>query len=145
MAYHRSSAPEVFLGKGVLKICRKFTGEHPGRSAISIKLLYNFIEITHWHGCSPVNLMYILRTSFLKNTPRRLLLDLEDFLHSKIIISACFSKAYSELFQTPKKELLQKQSIFLYPAMFAWVLATLLVSSAFVHFYSEITLYCLTK
>ena len=25
----RSSHPEVFLGKGVLKICRKFTGEHP--------------------------------------------------------------------------------------------------------------------
>ena len=25
----RSSRPEVFLGKGVLKISRKFTGEHP--------------------------------------------------------------------------------------------------------------------
>ena len=24
----RSSRPEVFLGKGVLKICSKFTGEH---------------------------------------------------------------------------------------------------------------------
>ena len=23
-----SSSPEVFLGKGVLKICRKFEGEH---------------------------------------------------------------------------------------------------------------------
>ena len=34
----RSSQPEVFLGKGVLKICSKFTGEHPCRSAISIKL-----------------------------------------------------------------------------------------------------------
>ena len=29
----RSSRPEVFLGKGVLKICSKFTGEHPCRSA----------------------------------------------------------------------------------------------------------------
>ena len=35
----RSSHPEAFLGKGVLKICSKFTGEHPCRSAISIKLL----------------------------------------------------------------------------------------------------------
>ena len=35
----RSSPPEVFLGKGVLKICSKFTGEHPCRSLISIKLL----------------------------------------------------------------------------------------------------------
>ena len=35
----RSSHPEVFLRKGVLKICSKFTGEHPCRSVISIKLL----------------------------------------------------------------------------------------------------------
>ena len=35
---HRSSRPEVFLGKGVLKIGIKFTGEHPCRCAISIKL-----------------------------------------------------------------------------------------------------------
>ena len=31
----RSSHSEVFLRKGVLKICSKFTGEHPCRSAIS--------------------------------------------------------------------------------------------------------------
>ena len=36
---YRSSYPEVFLRKGVLKICSNFTGEHPCRSAISIKLL----------------------------------------------------------------------------------------------------------
>ena len=35
---NRSSPPEVYLGKGVLKICRKVTGEHPCQSAISIKL-----------------------------------------------------------------------------------------------------------
>ena len=34
----RSSRPEVFLGKVVLKICSKFTGERPCRSVISIKL-----------------------------------------------------------------------------------------------------------
>ena len=33
-----SSRPEVFLRKGVLKICCKFTGEHPCQSAISIEL-----------------------------------------------------------------------------------------------------------
>ena len=37
---------KVFLGKVVLKICSKFTGEHPYRSVISINLLCNFIEIT---------------------------------------------------------------------------------------------------
>ena len=35
----RSRHLEVFLGKGVLKICSKFTGEQPCQSATSIKLL----------------------------------------------------------------------------------------------------------
>ena len=39
-ASSRSSRPEVFCWKGVLKISSKFTGEHPRRSAISIKQLY---------------------------------------------------------------------------------------------------------
>ena len=39
---YRSSHPEVFLEKGVLKICCNFTGEHSCRSVISIKLLSNF-------------------------------------------------------------------------------------------------------
>ena len=38
---HRSSHPELFLEKGVLKIYCKCTGEHPCRSVISIKLLFN--------------------------------------------------------------------------------------------------------
>ena len=46
VAEDRSSPPEVFLGKGVLKICNKFTGEHPWQSVISIKLQSNFFEIT---------------------------------------------------------------------------------------------------
>ena len=47
---NKSSHPEVFLGKVVLKLCSKFTGEHPCQSAISVKLLCNFIEITLQHG-----------------------------------------------------------------------------------------------
>ena len=42
-----NSRPEVFLRKGVLKICSKFTGEYPCRSVISIELHSNFIE-THF-------------------------------------------------------------------------------------------------
>ena len=37
----RSNHPELFLGKGVLKICSKFTGEQTRRSVISIKLQSN--------------------------------------------------------------------------------------------------------
>ena len=64
----------MFFGKGVLRICSKLTGEHPCQSAISIKLQNNFIEITLRHGCSPVNLMHIFRTPFLKHTSGGLLL-----------------------------------------------------------------------
>ena len=41
----RSNPPEVFLGKGVLKVCSKFTGDHP-------------------YGCSPVTLLHILEQLF---------------------------------------------------------------------------------
>ena len=64
----RSSRPEVFLRNGLLKIRSKFIEEHPCQSAISIKLLCNFIEIALWHGCSSVNLLHIFRTSFLRKT-----------------------------------------------------------------------------
>ena len=64
----RSSRPEVFYEKGLLKMCSKFTGEFPCWSAISIKLLCNFIEITLQHECSPVNLLYIFRKPFPRNT-----------------------------------------------------------------------------
>ena len=69
----RSSHPEVVPKKGVLKICSKFTGEHPCRSVISIKMLRNLTEITLPHGCSSVNLLDIFRTPFHKNTSGRLL------------------------------------------------------------------------
>ena len=63
----RSSHPEVFLVKGVLEICSRFTGEHPCRN----------VEITLRHGYSPVNLLHIFRTHFTKNTSGRLLLKTE--------------------------------------------------------------------
>ena len=77
---YRSSHPEVFLGKGVLKICSKFAGDYHCQSVVSVKLLCNFIEITLWHGCSTVNLLHIFRTPFLRNTSWWLLLYLEDLI-----------------------------------------------------------------
>ena len=76
---HRSSHPDVFLEKGVLKICSKFTEEQPCRNVISITLLCNFIEIALWHVFSPVNLLHIFRTTFSKNTSRWLLLKSKQF------------------------------------------------------------------
>ena len=86
MGYYRSSHPEVFLEKSVLKICSKFTGEHPCRSMMSMRLLCNFIEITLRHECSPVNLLHILRTPFTKNTYGRLLLILESFIMFNLLL-----------------------------------------------------------
>ena len=74
----RSSPPWVFLGKGVLKICSKFTGEYPCRSVISIKLQSFFIEIILLHGFSPANLLHIFKKPFPKNTSGGLLLNAEN-------------------------------------------------------------------
>ena len=75
---YRRSYPGVFLRKSVLKVCSKFTGEHPCRSAISIKLHSNFIVIELRCGCSSVNLLLIFRTPFLMNISVQLLLNVEN-------------------------------------------------------------------
>ena len=91
----RSSHTEMFLAKEVLKICSKFTGEHPCLSAISIKLFCNFIEITLRHGCSPVNLLHIFRTSFAKDISGRLLLDIYQVLMMYFFrAKSCFSTLF---------------------------------------------------
>ena len=55
---------KCFSKKVFWKISRKFTGEHPWRNKISIKQLYNFIEIALRYGCSPVKLLDNFRTPF---------------------------------------------------------------------------------
>ena len=70
----------MFIVKGVLKICSNFTGEHPCRRAISIKLQSNFIEMALRHARSLLNLLHTFRTPFLKNTSGRLLLKMLYYL-----------------------------------------------------------------
>ena len=84
--FFRSSSPGVFLGKGILKICSKFAGEHLYRSLILIMLQCNVIEITFGHRCSPVNLLHIFRTPFTKNTSGRLFLFFVCSVHGNIAI-----------------------------------------------------------
>ena len=62
----KSSPPEWLLSQGVLKIYNKLTEEYPCWSVISVKLLWNFIEIAHWYGFSPIILRHIVRTTFYK-------------------------------------------------------------------------------
>ena len=68
----RSSRPEVFLGKDVLKICCRFTREHPCRSVILIKLLCNIIEITLRHALNGCFWKFsITQLTFLNDTIKR--------------------------------------------------------------------------
>ena len=79
----------MFLGKGVLKICSRFTGAHPCQSVIEIELLCSFIEIALREGRSPVNLLQISRAPFPKNTYGGLLLGespLGKFENEKIYV-----------------------------------------------------------
>ena len=58
----RSSRPEVFCKKGVLRNFTKFTGKHLCQS-----LFFNKVAVIKkrlWHRCFPVNFMKFLRTPF---------------------------------------------------------------------------------
>ena len=111
MIYGKSSHPAVFLGKGVLKICNKFTGEYPCRSAISIKLLCNFSEIALQHGCSPVNLLHIFRIPFLKNTSGRLLLIWCDSIWRKALFKKLLGYGVSTNFASFLKNMYEKNQL----------------------------------
>ena len=92
------SEPEMLLEKGVLKVCSKFTLEHPCRIVISIKLC-NFIEIALWHGCYPVNLLHILRASFPRKTSGRgCFCILQTLLYKKMFSELCFILMHNALF-----------------------------------------------
>ena len=69
---------ELFLGKGILKKCSKFT-EHSCQNTISIKLLCYLMELILQHGC----LLLIFRTSFPKSTYGELLLSGQHSLSKK--------------------------------------------------------------
>ena len=76
----RSSHPEVFLVKGVLKICSKFTGEHLLRTPLNgcfwkIKtsfLVSNFSlpNKTKWHFRYKDSVSFVLVFKKKKSTPR---------------------------------------------------------------------------
>ena len=56
------------MRKGILKICSKFTEEHPCRSVISIKLQSNFTEIAFRYVCYAITLLHIFRIPFYNRT-----------------------------------------------------------------------------
>ena len=128
----------MFLGKGVLKICSKFTGinlqeiyrkftatlmqqsthsfTHPPNpthpsihlSHPSTQPIHPFTqpnhppthEITHRHGCSPINFLHVFRTPFPKNICRWLLLKIEKAVKCRNINFLIFNNRQEESFQS---------------------------------------------
>ena len=58
----KKQPPRVFLGKGVLKICRSLQE----KTHAEVRFQSNFIEIALRHGCSPVNLLHIFSSDFIE-------------------------------------------------------------------------------
>ena len=76
MILQKQPSRRVFYEKVFWKYAPNLQEEEQShRSVISIKFLFNFIEIALWHRCSPVNLLHIFKTHFPKNIPGRLLLN----------------------------------------------------------------------
>ena len=68
--YSRSSRPEVFCKKGVVRNFTKFIGKHLCQSLTPATLLKKRL----WHRCFPVNFAKFLRTPFFIDNPQWLLL-----------------------------------------------------------------------
>ena len=75
----RSSRPDVFWRKGVLKICSKFTGEQLCRSEISTKLQTTLLKSHFSMDVLLLNLVHIFKTPFLKSTSGWLLLYVNNY------------------------------------------------------------------
>ena len=87
----RSSPPEVILRK-----CSENRQEIYRRTPVPkcdinkvAKLQSNLIEIALWHGWSPVNLMHIFRTPFLKNISGGMFLSFDTWYYIAICATLC--------------------------------------------------------
>ena len=70
----RKQQLEVFCKKGGLRNFAKFKGKHLCQN-LFLYSLSTLVKKRLWHRCFPVNFAKVLRTPFLQNTSRRLLLN----------------------------------------------------------------------
>ena len=82
---NRGSCPEVFCKKGVLGNFTKFTGKHLSLRPATL------LKKELWHSFFLLNFAKFLSTSFLQNTPGRLLLDTKSLSCKRI----CFPMTHS--------------------------------------------------
>ena len=76
--------------KGVLSNFAKFTGKHLCQSLYFNKVAA-LLKKKLWHRCFPVNFAKFLRTRFLQNTSRRLLLQIYEKPASQLYYEGYFS------------------------------------------------------
>ena len=76
----RSSRPEVYYKKVVLRNFAKLQENTCARVSFLIKLQATLLKKRHWHRCFLVDFAKFLRTPFLQNTSGRLLLGLHNCL-----------------------------------------------------------------
>ena len=81
LAKFRSSRPDVFCKKGVLRSFTKFTEKQLRQSLFFNKVAglssATLLKKRLWHRCFPVNFAKFLRTHFSQNTSERLLLNMK--------------------------------------------------------------------
>ena len=95
------------LKKGFLRNFSKFTGKH---------LCERLLKKSLWHWCFPVNFAKFLRTPFLQNTSRRLLLKLKGHLVT-VGIQNIFYSVIHQLFTSVIRSLNVSLSAYL---LFFW-------------------------
>ena len=99
MCHHyfcRSSRPEVFCEKDVLRNFAKFTGKHLCQSLFFNKIAglrpATLLKNRLWHRCFPVNFAKFPRTTFLTEHLRWLLLLLQELIIDFAVFKYCGGK-----------------------------------------------------
>ena len=101
MRFYRSSCPEVFCKKGVLRNFAKFTGKHLCQNLFFNKVAglrpATLLKNSLWHKYFSVNFPKFLRTPFLTKHLRWLLLRgsiMDSLLESFLIVESCINNQY---------------------------------------------------
>ena len=92
-----------------------------------LKFFRNFIEITLQHGCSPVNLLHIFRTPFVKNKSGWLLLKSVDLVTLKVFFQM-WTLSFFQMWTLSMWTLsLQHMKIFIMVWLLCWCLLLFLL------------------
>ena len=94
----RSSRPEIFYKKSVLRNFTKFTGKHLYQRLFFNKVAglrpANLLKKSHWHRCLPFNFAKFLRTPFFKEHLQWLVLHRQVYFNLKKTLAKTLTNTY---------------------------------------------------